>query len=220
MKIGFIGAGKMTRVLGQRLRAKGHELLVGSRELDKARAMAAEIGGSVRAGSYDDAAAFGELVFVALLALDNDAVLDPLKAIPAASLRGKILIDCNNPVSPPDFDNRYGPGASLAEDIASAVPDTQVVKAFNTVYAELIERIPPVVAGIPVNLFLAGDDENAKAVVAELGRELGFHAVDIGNLSKSRHIENIAAFEIYLGLNQGLAPNLALTLLVEPANAP
>ncbi|MGK9236111.1 NAD(P)-binding domain-containing protein [Inquilinus limosus] len=208
MKIGFIGAGEMTGVLGRRLVLLGHEVLIGSRSPDKAREVAAAVGAG-RAGSYDDAAAFGEVVFVAL---HNNAVLPVLAGVAPGLLTGKILVDCNNPVDPPDFENRYGSAGSLAEDIARAVPTARVVKAFNTIYAELIERDMPLPGGAPINLFIAGDDPAAKSAIDAIGRQLGYTVVDAGGLRKARHLENLAAFEIDIVFGRGFAPYVALIL--------
>ncbi|XTP37522.1 NADPH-dependent F420 reductase [Mycobacterium sp. TJFP1] len=207
VEISFIGAGEMTEVLGRRLLASGHDVMIGSRDLARARDLAEQIGGA-KCGNYRQAASFGEIVVVAL---HNRVVIPAVRKL-AEQLTGKIVVDCNNPVDPPDFENRYGGTFSLAEAMSQEAPGARVVKAFNTIYAEVLQggRLQD---DVPVSLFLAGDDTKAKQAVAALGDDLGYPGVDVGGLRAARHLENLAAFEIHMAFAREIAPYVSLTLV-------
>jgi len=115
----------------------------------------------------------------------------------AAELAGKVVVDCNNPLvwkegpvwTPP-------PEGSLAAAIAHAAPGARVVKGFNTFGAEFHKE--PGRAGVPADVFLAGDDLEAKKLVTEVATQGGFHAVDAGPLRNASVLENLAMLWIHL----------------------
>ena len=137
MRIGIIGTGNMGQALGLGWARAGHDVLFGSRTLSKARTAAGQGSPSTRAGDFDEAAAFGDVVLYTV----RDVLPSALLRQPSA-LAGKVLIDCNNSailgLDIPDPNDRPGvhfniPIPSLAERIAADVPGTRVVKAFNTI---------------------------------------------------------------------------------------
>src|SRR5262245_32419361 len=143
MRIGIIGTGNMGRALGLRWSRGDHAVLFGSRNLSKARTVAAGGPGSAPAGDFDDAAAFGDVVLYTV----RDELPSTLLREPKA-LDGKIVIDCNNSailgLDIPDPAERPGvhfrtPIPSLAERLAADAQGARVVKAFNTVSAKVIE---------------------------------------------------------------------------------
>ncbi|MFF2052230.1 NADPH-dependent F420 reductase [Leifsonia sp. NPDC058194] len=186
MTIGILGTGAMTVALGRRFVETGHEVVIGSRDPQRARAVALAIGAAD--GVDHRAAARADIVIVAV---QDSAALELVGAL-AAVLRGRVLVDLGNPIDPPHFESRYGAGPSLAERMAEAAPGARVVKAFNTVYAELLE------AGRPVQVFVASDDDAAKDVVAGLVTAIGCEPFDVGPLRVSRHLERLAGFEVDL----------------------
>ncbi len=209
MRIGILGTGPMTRALGTRLIGAGHEVVIGSRDPARAQRLSDELHAS--AGVDHRTAAGSDVVIVAV---DDRAVLDVVGAI-APVLDGVVLIDLNNPIDPPHWESRYAGGASLAERIAAAAPRARVVKAFNTVYAEWLTDRPGVEHATdvePVQVLIASDDEQAKAIVAGLAEAIGCLPVDVGGLRVARHLENLTGFEVDL-VARGFAPYVGVRLL-------
>jgi 8-hydroxy-5-deazaflavin:NADPH oxidoreductase len=102
----------------------------------------------------------------------------------------KVVVDISNPVDQ-SFDGlATAPGASAAEDLAAALPaNARVVKAFNITFSGTL--VEGEVAGQPLDVFLAGDDEEAKETVAQLVRDGGLRAIDTGPLERARHLESL-----------------------------
>ena len=217
MKIGIIGTGGMGRALGQRWARAGHEVLFGSRDRSKAEeAAAAASSASARAGDFDDAAAFGEVVLYTVRDVLPSRLLRSSEA-----LRGKVLIDCNNSgilgLDVPDPQRRPGlhfttPVSSHAERLAADVPDARVVKAFNTMAAQVIALDRDELARHRISVFLCSDDAPAKAVVRGLAEELGFVGVDSGELERSQLVEALADFVRFQIADMGLGPVATLSL--------
>ena len=210
MKIGVIGTGNMGRALGLRWARGGHRVLFSSRDPNKAKAMAAGGPRSAKAGDFDEAAAFGEVVLYTVRSVFPSALLrDP------SSLSGKILIDCNNSeilgLDVPDPEGRHGlhfpiPVPSLAERLAADAPDARVVKAFNTMASQVIALDRDELAPHHVSVFLCSDDARAKEAVKGLAEELGFVGVDCGELERARLVETIADFIRFQILGMELGP--------------
>ncbi|MGA9858364.1 MAG: NADPH-dependent F420 reductase [Solirubrobacteraceae bacterium] len=184
MQIGIIGAGRIGQAAATRLVAAGHEVTIAnSRGPQTLAELVASLGAGVRAGTAAQAAESGDVVLVAV----------PLHAIgelPAAELVGRIVIDANNYY--PDRDGRIAEldagDTGSSEMLAAALPGARVVKAFNTIYYERLahENRP---AGSPDRLAipLAGDDPEAKRIVAGLINDMGFDPVDAGSLADGRN---------------------------------
>jgi predicted dinucleotide-binding enzyme len=164
---------------------------MGARETGNQKAVAWVKGAGAKAshGTFAQAAAFGELVFNCTAGTGS---LEALKAAGAESLRGKILIDVANPL---DFSKGMPPtlfisggGDSLAERIQAAFPEARVVKALNTVNANVMVA-PERVSG-ETDLFVCGNDAGAKARVVELLGRFGWKSViDLGDLTAARGME-------------------------------
>ncbi|MFG3037924.1 NADPH-dependent F420 reductase [Streptomyces sp. NPDC048330] len=192
MHIAVLGTGEVGRRLATKLASLGHEVTMGSRTADNAEAVkwAEEHGGGH--GTFADAAAPAELVVNATGGLVSLAVL---QAAGADNLRGKVLVDVSNAL---DFSEGFPPkvvtpeGGSLAEQLQRAFPDTRVVKTLNTMTNTVMvdpDRVPGA-----HNVFLSGDDEAAKAVVAGLLGSFGWptdRIVDLGDLSSARATEQL-----------------------------
>jgi predicted dinucleotide-binding enzyme len=208
-RIGILGTGAMTVALAARLVQAGHRVLIGSRDPERARAVARAVGAD--GGSHQDAAASD----VVIVAVADRMALDVVRAV-APQLAGAVVVDIGNPIDPPHFESRYGAGPSLAERMAAVAPEARVVKAFNTVYAELLAGpIPARDAGIPVPVLLASDDDAAMQVVAGLVREIGCDPRVVGTLRVSRHLERLAGFEVDL-VERGFARATALRVVDLP----
>src|SRR3954469_4045492 len=136
MKISIIGTGNMGRALGTRWSRAGHEVLFGSRDPAKATAAASAASATARAGDFDAAAAFGDVVLYTVRGIAPSQLLRD-----RAALAGKIVIDCNNsdadPVRPGEF--LPPPVPTFAEQLARDVPVARVVQAFSTVPHRVLE---------------------------------------------------------------------------------
>ncbi|MEU4062113.1 NAD(P)-binding domain-containing protein [Streptomyces wedmorensis] len=192
MQIAVLGTGEVGRRLATKLVSLGHEVTMGSRTADNAEAVkwAEEHDGGH--GTFADAAAAAELVVNATGGLVSLAVL---QAAGAANLRGKILVDVSNAL---DFSEGFPPkvvspdGRSLAEQLQKAFPEARVVKTLNTMTNTVMVE-PGRVPGAH-NVFVSGDDEAAKTVVAGLLGSFGWPAdriIDLGDLSSARATEQL-----------------------------
>jgi predicted dinucleotide-binding enzyme len=210
MRIGIIGTGNMGRALGLRWARGGHDVLFGSRELNKAETIAASGPDSTQAGDFDAAAAFGDVVLYTVRDVFPSNVLGKPQA-----LAGKIVIDCNNSailgLDIPDPYRRPGvhfttPIPSLAERLAADAQGARVVKAFNTIPSKIIELDREKLVPHRVSVFLCSDDRQAKSVVSGLAEELGFVGVDSGELERAQLVEAVADFIRFQILGMGLGP--------------
>lgn len=184
MKIGIIGGGNMASGLGQFWAAKGHELMFSfSRDPEKLKHLAASVGDQAQTGTPAEAAAFADVV---LLAVPWAAVAEALQA--AGPLSGKILFSCVNALKPDMSGMAVGTTTSAAEEIAQLAPGARVVEAL-PLFAEVLQSGSTDFNGQEATVFYCGDDPEAKAVVAELLRETAVEAIDVGGLSMARYIE-------------------------------
>ncbi|MEU4114973.1 NAD(P)-binding domain-containing protein [Kitasatospora sp. NPDC028055] len=196
MRIGIIGTGMVGQTLADKLVSLGHQVALGSRSKDneKGLAWARQAGPAASCGTFAEAAAFGEVV---LNATSGTVSLAALRAAGAEHLAGKLLIDVSNPLV-------FGPeGVTLApcntdsigEQIQREFPEAQVVKALNTLNCELMVA-PDKLAG-EHNLFIAGNDDAAKAEAVALLGEFGWPAdwiVDLGDITGARATEMLMPF--------------------------
>ena len=206
MKIGILGTGKMGRGLGRLWAEAGHDVMLGSRDPSKAKALAASLGPTAGGGGIAEAAAFAEVV---TLAVPFEAVPETLQH--AGSLAGAVLLDVTNPLRTDAPGLAVGHTTSGAEEIAALVPGARIVKAFNHIYWDNLDSRKFILQR-PA-LFYCGDDAEAKRMVAGLGMDLGFEAVDSGPLSSARYLEPLAAFGIWLATECRLGPHFTFALL-------
>lgn len=201
MRFGIIGTGTVGRTLATKLISLGHEVTLGSRTKDNAAALAwAEQAGPYgHSGTFADAAAFGEVV---VNATSGTVSLQALRAAGAERLAGKVLIDVSNPlVFSPTGELTLDPvnTDSVAEQIQREFPETRVVKALNTVTAAVMVD-PGRVPG-EHNLFVAGDDVEAKAQVTAVLEQFGWPAgsvLDLGEIAAARGMEMMMPFWLRL----------------------
>jgi hypothetical protein len=201
MKIGIIGAGNMGSAFAKRLAAAGHQVSITAQDLSHAEQAASAAGGSVRAVPQGQIAAGADLL---VLATPYTAAAEALNG--AGDVSGKTVIDISNP-GKPDFSGLLvGLTTSAAEEIQRAVPGARVVKAFNTIFAQVLGSEPG--AARP-QVFYAGDDEAAKEAVRGLIESAGFEAVDAGPLSNARYLEPLAMLNIHFGYMAGRGTGIA-----------
>lgn len=191
MQVGILGSGTVGQTLGKGLVALGHHVMLGSRDphSDKVQAWIARAGSGATSGDFAQTAAFGELV---ILAIAWSGVENALRLAGAANFEGKVLIDATNPLAATDHgltlaDTQEGSGAEL---IQRWVPGTKVVKAFNSVPAEFM--IDATRAAELPDMFIAGNDGDAKAIVTDLLTSFKWPVIDLGDLTYARYLEALA----------------------------
>ena len=205
MHITLIGTGNMGSALARQLTRAGHTVRITARDLAKAQALAAANPGAVAAVPAD-ALAGSDVIIVATGYAD---AVPALRAL--GSLAGKIVIDITNPLTADYMGLTLGYDTSAAEGIAKAVPDAEVVKAFNTLFAQVLADGPQFADGQVAPGFFAGDSERAKQTAQALIESLGFTPIDAGPLKNARYLEPLAALNIYLGYGAGLGTAIAPT---------
>jgi NADPH-dependent F420 reductase len=209
MNITIIGPGNMGRAIATRALAGGHSVTFAGKTLESAQKAADEVRASAKGGVQVSAATVedvepGDVVVLALWYGTNVEVAKQLRE----KLKGKTVVDIANPVNSTYDALVTAPDSSSAEDVAKAAGSkTKVVKAFNTTYARTLREGE--VAGQPLDVFIAGDDAEAKNKVAQLARDAGLRPVDAGPLSRARQIEGMQLLHIVtqgkLGTNFGSA---------------
>lgn len=202
MKVAVIGTGNMGSGFARAFAACGVDVVIGHRDPAKAAALAADIGPHVEGGGIAGAVKLADIV---LLALPYQAVDQVLAE--AGDLTGKVLIDISNPITADYKELLLGHTTSAAEEIRKLASGAHVVKAFNTIFADLIS--PEARAAKTLQVFVAGDDEGATAQVRELAEKLSFEAVNAGPLSNSRFLEPIGEMNIHFGFFLGMGPTVA-----------
>lgn len=196
MKIGILGTGMVGNTIASKLVALGHEVMMGSRTAnnEKAQAWVAQAGARAHAGTFADAAAFGEMIWVCTA---GAGTLEAVHAAGPANLDGKIVVDVTNPL---DFSRGMPPRLSvvnddsLGEQVQRAAPGARVVKGLNTINCNVMVDATRIAGDH--DTFVAGNDAEAKARVTEiLRRDFGWrHVVDLGDITGAR------ATEMYLPL--------------------
>jgi NADPH-dependent F420 reductase len=212
MKIAIIGAGNVGGTLGKRWAKAGHEVAFGVRDPAEAKvaALVRESGPSARAASVPEAVREAAVV---VLTVPWDSVRDALTA--AGDLRGRILIDATNPVPLTPEGLRQGlvigHTTSAGEQVAQWAAGARVVKAFNTTGFQ--NMADPRYGSQGLSMLLCGDDAEARKVVADLARQLGFEPVEVGPLRSARYLEAVAMLWIDMAILQGFGTNFGFQLV-------
>jgi predicted dinucleotide-binding enzyme len=205
MKVTVIGAGNMGSAFVKQLSCAGHEVSVTSRDSAKAAAVAAANPGS-KAVPVRGAAAQADAVVLAVGFADAAGALDAV-----GGLQGKVVIDITNPLTADYMGLTIGHGTSAAEEIARATPGAEVVKAFNTVFAQVLSEGADFGAGRKASVFVAADSDRAKQTARALAESMGFEVIDAGGLKNARYLEPLAGLNIYLGYGAGLGTAISPT---------
>ena len=200
MRILIIGAGNMGRGIATRLVAGGNEITLHDVDPAKSEALATELRGTTpgraRVAVADTPAAAAPASDVVILASWYGANLDLARRLGAA-LDGKVVVDISNPLNETYDGLVTAPGTSAAETIRAALPaGAKLVKAFNTTFAGTL--VAGQVAGQPLDVFIAGDDQGAKDTIAELARAGGLRPIDVGALERARQLEGLGFLGITL----------------------
>jgi predicted dinucleotide-binding enzyme len=220
MNIGIIGAGNVGGALGQSWAKAGHKIRFGVRNPGdpKHRALLDACGPNAGTATNAEAAAFGEVVAVAT---PWDATQEAIAG--CGALAGKVLVDCTNPL-------KFTPGAGLelaighttsgGETVAQWASGARVVKCFNTYgFENFADASYPKYGGIKPVMFLAGDDADAKRMVAQLAAEIGFQPLDTGDLKIARLLEPTGMLWIHQAVVQKKGTGFTWAMLEREASA-
>jgi predicted dinucleotide-binding enzyme len=190
MRYAVLGTGSVGKAISEKLKALGHEVVMGSRSADNPQALEWTSAHEIPLQTFHDAAAWAQRL---VNATGGVVSLEALTLAGAANLRGKILLDPSNPLDPT---SGFPPTLSVAntdslgEQIQRAFPETYVVKALNTMTAALMVN-PGSVPGDHL-VFLCGNDSAAKVEVVTLLGELGWplpRVLDLGDITSARALE-------------------------------
>jgi predicted dinucleotide-binding enzyme len=188
MKVGVLGSGEVARTLASGLLKHGYEVKLGSRTPEKL-AEWARANAKGQTGTFAEAAAFGELI---ILAVKGNAAAEALRLAGAANLKGKAVADTCNPIADAPPVNGVlqfftGPNESLLEQLQSEFKDAHLVKAFNSVGAA--RMVDPEFEGGKPTMFICGNDESAKKGVGRILDDFGWETADMGAAEAARAIE-------------------------------
>jgi predicted dinucleotide-binding enzyme len=206
VNVTIIGTGNMARGIATRALAGGHSVTLLAREAGKAEALAGELSGDVRAGTVGDPVD-GDVV---VLAVPYGALDDVLGAA-GAQLDGKVVVDITNPVDFSSFSPLRLDAGSAAQEIAGKASGAKVAKAFNTTFAGTL--VAGEVAGQPLDVLIAADDEDARRAVAQLVEDGGMRAVDAGPLARAHELEALGYLHMALQQPLGTGFSSAVKIL-------
>jgi 8-hydroxy-5-deazaflavin:NADPH oxidoreductase len=203
MDVTVIGAGNMGRGIGMRLVSGGNRVKILDNDPDQAKELAEALEANARNGGGAEAGAAGDPLSgeVVVLAVWYDGAQAAVEQY-GDQLAGKIVVDISNPVDVNTFDGLVTPPeSSAAEELAKKVPrEAKMVKAFNTTFAGTL--VEGKVADQPLDVFIGGDDEEAKQAVAELARAGGLNPIEAGALRRARELERLGF--LHLAIQGGL----------------
>ena len=202
-KIGILGSGDVGKALGSAFASLGHEVKMGSREPGSAKVAAwvKTTGGRASAGTFAEAARSAE---VAVLATLWSGTENAISLAGPDAFADKIVIDATNPLT---FPANASPALALGhtdsggEQVQRWIPRGRVVKAFNTVgHAHMFH---PQFPGGPPDMFLCGNDPEAKTAVAEILNAFGWPSIDIGGIEGARLLEPMCILWVLYGIRSG-----------------
>ncbi len=207
MKIAIVGPGNVGRALAGAWQRAGHDVVFGSREAGRSVA-------GLPALPPDEAAALAPVVVLALpwaVAGTAVAALGPLT--------GKVVIDCMNPLAmgPGGLALAIGHGTSGGEIVQGWLPGARVVKTLNQTGADVMADARRF--GARPAMFMAGDDADAKATAGRLLADIGFEALDAGDITRSRILEPLAMVWINQAMTRGKGRDWAFGVLLPAASA-
>jgi len=193
MKVAIIGAGNVGKALGTSIARAGHEVTITAKHPEHAQAAARDIG----ARTAETPAAAVIDADVVILAVPYVSAVEEVTSQIRESIAGKTVIDVTNPMNP-DYSGLATEGSSAAEEFQTRLPEANVVKAFNTIFATNQAHPSPEIDG-----YVAGDDDKAKRQVISLVESIGFSALDVGALKAARYLEGMAVINIGLNAQNG-----------------
>jgi 8-hydroxy-5-deazaflavin:NADPH oxidoreductase len=206
MDVTIIGTGNMARAIGRRVLDGGHGLTVVGKDGERAREVAGELGGEVESAVFGEHAVEGDVVVLAVYYDDARGAVEGIRD----QLGGKVVVDITNPVNE-SFDALVvPPDGSATQELSRLAPDARFVKAFNTTFANTLSGGE--VAGQTLDVFLAGDDGEAKEAVATLARDGGLNPIDAGGLHRARELEALGL--LHMQIQEPLGTGFASTVKI------
>ena len=207
MQIAIIGSGQVGSTLGGRWAGMGQQVIYGTRDTnsDKIKSLLKSQNGT-QAKSVKDAAAMAGVIVLATPWTATEKTVGGM-----GDLKGKILLDCTNPLKPDLSGLSLGLTTSAGEKVAEWAKGAQVVKAFNnTGWKNMAD---PHYGSEKMSMFICGDDPAAKKMAAGLISDLDFDVVDCGGIEASRYLEPLAMLWIHLAVTLGMGSDIAFRLL-------
>jgi predicted dinucleotide-binding enzyme len=203
MQVLVIGTGNMGAGFVKQLTVAGHQVTVTARDAGKAQALAQQHG--AKAVALANSANNVDAIVVATPYEQAASALNS-----AGDVAGKVVIDITNPLTADFMGLTVGHSTSASEQIARAT-GAEVVKAFNTLFAQVLAEGAQLVQGQKVTVFIASDSERAKQTARTLAESMGFQVMDAGALKNARYLEPVAGLNIYFGYGAGLGTSIAPT---------
>ena len=210
MKITILGSGNMAAAFVKQLSSAGHQVRVTGRNLAKVTELATQYRGVERL----EPRAAAQDADAVIVATPYEAAADALRSV--GDLGGKVVIDITNPLTPDYMGLTIGHSTSAAEQIAQAIPGAEVVKGFNTLFAQVLAAGADLGDSRKATVFLASDSERAKQTAKALAESMGFETLDAGPLKNARYLEPLAALNIYFGYGAGMGTSVAPAWLRKP----
>ena len=207
MNILILGVGNMGSALARQFTTAGHVVQMAATSFAKAEQVAATIAGASAVNARQGTAAAD----VILVATPYDQAAAALAS--AGSLDDKVVIDITNPLTADYTGLTVGHSTSAAEELAKAFPAAHLVKAFNTLFAQVVGEGAAFVNGQKAPTFIASDSERAKSTARSLAEGIGFNVIDAGPLRNARYLEPLAGLNIHLGYTAGQGTGIAPTWL-------
>jgi len=207
MNIAIIGTGNMGTPLAKYFAQIDHRVFLGSRDKDKGKQIANEIGYGVQAKTVTEAVEAGDIIFLAVPHKVIDQVISTL-----GPLDDKIVVDMSNCFTSDFSGLTLGYDTSAAEEIAKQIPTAKIVKAFNTIFATILQKGLDFDGQKP-SIFIASDDETAKQTISSLIESIGLLPVDCGELKSARYLEPLAALILQIDSRLKRAVQIVPSLL-------
>ena len=200
MKYGILGTGNVAQVIGSKLIQLGHEVKMGSRNAKNENALnwAKKNGAKASVGTFSEAAAFGERIFICVQGIHS---IEAITLAGPEKFKDKILIDISNPYNYKDghisLDPKYSISTCLGEEIQKFLPNTKVVKTLNYLGFNMMTNPSSLVE--PITGFYCGNDNKAKEIVNQILHDFGWtDTQDLGDISMSRYTEMLGAIWVPL----------------------
>ena len=206
MKLAIIGIGNVGSRLAKLFLLANHEVFLGSRDANKAGKLAATLGEGAKGMTYVDAVAAADVILITTV-WANNITLDAVGKL--GDLTNKIVVDCTNPLSEDYMSNTLDYTTSASEEIAKLLPNVPIVKAFNTIFAEVMEPGKQTFDEYKGTGFYCGNDAKAKEIVANLIKDAGFDPVDAGVLQNAKYLESMAQLNIQIAYGLGGGTDVA-----------
>jgi predicted dinucleotide-binding enzyme len=189
MKVGILGSGIVAQTLGSGFIKYGHQVKIGTSNPNKLNDWLEKAGTNASAGSFADAASFGEII---VLALKGTAALNVLEKAGSENLKEKTVIDTTNPiadVAPVNGVLKFftDQNSSLMEQLQNNYPESNFIKAFSCVGNALM--VNPDFGGQKPTMFIAGNNDNSKSAVKKILDTFGWEVEDMGKAEAARAIE-------------------------------